>query len=279
MYICKSRFLTRGEVWYDGEVGERPPVDWIIYFHRSQPVPGTTWEYFYTYAIDLTEPVEKLQGQLNQDTAYKIRRARERYRIMCEECDSRDSTVLDRFEAMYNEFAATKGLTPLERSRVDSMAAVGALDLSVAKDPQGNVLVYHASYRDRRRATQLYLPSLYRNLSDNAARGLIGRANRYLTWSDILRFKAGGLKCFDFGGWYAGNDPAMLKINDFKKGFGGHVVREYRCEQIVTLKAWVALKAAKLVKQAKIIFFAPRKPSTSSPPVKQPGEQAAVASV
>jgi hypothetical protein len=277
MYICKSRFLSRGEVWYDDEPDYTHSVDWIVYFQRSKPVPGARWKYFHTYVIDLTQPVETLQAQLNEDTRYKIRRARERDKIVCEQCDVRDSAVRDRFEEMYNQFASTKGLSPLERARVDSMAAAGALDLSVAKGPQGNPLVYHGNYCDGRRATELYLPSLYRNLSDNAARSLVGRANRYLTWSDILRYKDQGLKCFDFGGWYVGSDPAMLKINDFKNGFGGQVLREYQCEQILTLKAWVVLNAASLLKRAKLFECAPAKSSATAPSIKL-GEPAAVTS-
>jgi hypothetical protein len=268
MYICKSRYLTRGEVWYDGEPGNTGSVDWIVYHQRSQPVPGTRWEYFHTYAIDLTETAERLQAQLNQDTAYKIRRAREREKIVCEECDSRDAAVLDRFEEMYNQFAVPKGLGRLERARVNSIAKAGMLDLSVAKDPQGEALVYHGSYCDGFRATQLYLPSLYRNLSDKETRNLIGRANRYLTWSDILRYKNRGLKCFDFGGWYAGTDPGMLKINDFKKGFGGQVRREYQCEQILTLKGWLVLNTARWLKRAKGAVAAPKKRAATSPSIK-----------
>jgi len=124
--------------------------------------------------------------------------------------------------------------------------------MSVARDAQGNILVYHANYRDHQRATQLYLPSLYRSFSENGARSLIGRANRYLTWSDILRYKDQGLKYFDFGGWYPGSDPEMLKINEFKRGFGGQILREYQCEQIVTLKAWLVLNGARLLKRSKV---------------------------
>src|SRR5437867_6029191 len=105
MYIYKSRYLTRGEVWYDNEPGDTGSVDWIVYYQRSQPVPGATWDYFYTYVIDLSESVEKLQAQLNQDAAYKIRRARERDKIVCEQCDSRDPAVLARFEEIYNQIA------------------------------------------------------------------------------------------------------------------------------------------------------------------------------
>src|SRR6185503_6248705 len=144
----------------------------------------------------------------------------ERDRIICECCNIGDGDVFKQFEEMYNEFAATKGLGRLDHARINSMAAAGVLDLSVAKDSEGRALVYHANYRDARRARSLYLPSLFRQLSDGKARSLNGRANRYLTWSDILRYKSEGLKWFDFGGWYSGNDPGMTTINDFKKGFG-----------------------------------------------------------
>src|SRR5437867_1252479 len=182
MIIYSSRFLTRGEVWFDEEPGNIRSLDWILYNLRSSPAPGARWRYFYNYVIDLTQSAEQLQAQLKEDMAYKIRRARDRDKIVCECCDPNDPAVLDRFEETYNPFAAMKGLPPLDRARMNSMAAAGALDLSVAKDPQGNALVYHANYRDHARATELHLPSLFRKLSDSAARNLIGRANRYLTW-------------------------------------------------------------------------------------------------
>ncbi|MDE3066484.1 MAG: hypothetical protein KGJ60_02935 [Verrucomicrobiota bacterium] len=252
MITYKSRFLIRAEVWYDNEADDTRSVDWIVYYQRSSPVSGAKTKFFYTYVIDLAQKPEQLQSNLNKDTAYKIRRARERDKIVCECCDPRDPAVMGHFEQMYNAFAAMKGLPRLERARMESMAAAGALDLSAAKDAEGHVLVYHANYRDNHRATGIELPSLYRKLSDSAERNLIGRANRYLTWNEIMRYKELGLKYFDFGGWYNGSDPAMLKINDFKRGFGGAVLREYQCEQILTLKGWLAFRAASLVERAKL---------------------------
>jgi hypothetical protein len=164
---------------------------------------------------------------------------------------------MDGFEQMYNAFAATKGLPPLNRLRLERMAAAGVLDISAAKDPQGNVLVYHANYRDKQRATQLEMPSLYRTLPQSAARNFSGRGNRYLMWHNILRYKNEGLKFFDFGGWHLGSDSEMLSINDFKRGFGGKVVREYQCEQILTLKGWVVLYAARLLEHARSIESEP----------------------
>ena len=49
----------------------------------------------------------------------------------------------------------------------------------------------------------------------------------------------------------------MLKINDYKRGFGGQVVREYQCERILTLKGWLVLHTADLLKQARSLDFNP----------------------
>jgi hypothetical protein len=265
MITYKSRFLTRAEVWFDNEPAQTDrPVDWILYNLRSQPVPGAQSRTFYTLLIDLTQTEEQLRAQLNDDTAYKIRRARDRDKIVCECCDARDPAVMDAFEEMYKGFAATKGLPPLNRGRLEKLAAANLLDISVARDPQGNPWVYHANYFDSRRATQLELPSLYRALPQSTARNFSGRANRYLTWRNILRYKQQGLKFFDFGGWHLGTDQEMLSINDFKRGFGGQVVREYQCEQILTLKGRLVLCAARLLEQTKSVLSEENEPALNS---------------
>jgi hypothetical protein len=276
MYICQSRFLTRAEVWYDDEPGDVRSADCIRFQQRSSPYPGSGWKYFHNYVVDLTQSVEQLTEQLNKDTAYKIRRARERDQIVCECCNPQDPEVLERFEAIYNPFAATKGLSCLDRAQLDSMAVAGVLDLSVARDSRGNLLVWHANHRDHRRATQMHSPSVYWKLPGSAARNLVGRANRYLMWSDMLRYKEQGLKCFDFGGWYDGTtDQALLGINEFKRGFGGQVVREYECQQILSLKGWVVLNVAKLLKRIKLLPSRPKTQAPAARPVEAQGPVAA----
>lgn len=251
MITYRSRFLSRAEVWYDDEPGDSRAVDWILYYQRSQPVPGATAKVIHTYVLDLTQSKEQLLRNLNKDTAYKIRRAGARDHVVCECCDSQNPTVLDEFEQMYNAFAALKGLSPLNRARMSAMARAGVLDMSVARDSEGNALVYHANYRGKDNATSMELPSLYRKCSNSADRNFLGRVSRYLTWNDVMRFQEQGLKCFDFGGWYCGSDPNMLKINEFKRGFGGQVVSKYQCEQIVSLKGRCVLGTAALINWAR----------------------------
>jgi hypothetical protein len=262
MITYKSRFLTRAEVWYDDEADDSVPADWIVYYRRSRPLPGAKTLSICTYAIDLTLTEEQLRANLKRDTACKIRRARDRDKIVCEVCDPCDPAVMDRFEEMYNIFAPMKGLLPLCRPKLDNMAAQGLLDLTAARHPDGKVLVYHANYRDSRRATGMEVPSLYRQLADSSERNLNSRANRLLTWADILRYKAQGLKCFDFGGWYEGDDAAQLSINNYKQGFGGMLLREYQCEEVRTLKGWLVLRAADLLRKAKLLSSSQPQPAT-----------------
>lgn len=101
----------------------------------------------------------------------------------------------------------------------------------------GTVLVWHAYYVGQSRARLLHSASLFREASDSAFRTLVGRANRYQHWRDMLKLKADGLTTYDMGGWYAGSeDEAKLSINKFKEGFGGETVVEYHCEEAVSLK-------------------------------------------
>lgn len=272
MIIYRSRCLSRGEVWFDEEPTDTRDVDWILYHRRSAAVPGAKSKFTHTYIVDLTRSEDQLLANLSKDTAYKIRRARERDKIVCESCDSRDPAVIDTFETMYNRFAAMKGLAPLVRARTESMAAAGTLDLSVAKDPQGDILVYHADYRDRARATSLELPSLYRQGSNSGWRNMVGRANRLLTWTCLLRYKRAGLQFFDFGGWYQGTDPGMVKINDFKRGFGGQMVRDYECERIVTAKGWVILQIAGMFGRFRQSSSRPRKSDQVTQPTFGTGQ-------
>jgi hypothetical protein len=280
MITYRSRYLVRAEVWYDEHPGNTQSVDWILFYQRSQPVPGARSKVIHTYAIELSQSRQQLLANLNKDTAYKIRRARERDAITCERCNPGEPAVMDQFARMYDAFAELKGLTPLNRARINSMVAAGVLDLSVARDAQGKALVYHANYRNCHRATSMELPSLYRKSSNSAERNFIGRASRYLTWSDILRYQDQGLKCFDFGGWYNGHDPEMLKINEFKRGFGGQVVSKFQCEKILTVKGWTVLAAAALLNRARRVSSPLRpRPLRNSPENAANGTHAAVSPI
>lgn len=253
VHIYKSRFLVRGEVWYDHEP-DGTPVDWVLYRQRSQPVPGATAELYYTIVLDLRQTSEALLKAMSKSAVYKIRRAGSRDRVH-DECRGRAGLEeLNNFEEQYAVFASTKGLDPLDRPLLSQLAVDGFLEISIARDAAGKAVVYHVYYRDRRRSCLMHSVSLYHLLTDSSSRNALGRANRYLFWQDILRHQAQGLETFDFGGWYPGQtDQSLLDINRFKEEFGGKITREYNCQQVRSLKAQIVLRAAAILTRGRRI--------------------------
>jgi len=237
MIIYRKGWLRGANVWFD----DQTKVDVIRYVHRKEPVVGAQNEKVYTLVIDLTKAPDDLLASMTKDTRYEIRRAATKDKITYRWWTTEMAEPLARFVEFYNWVAALKNIPPAPAAYLKVLADAGGLDLSCAVDAEGKDLVWHAYYRGPRRAQLLHSGSSFRGSTDNAFRNFIGRANRYLHWQDILRFKEAGLVAYDFGGWYAGNShQEFLRVNQFKEEFGGTVVREFNCRQLITIKARLA---------------------------------------
>jgi hypothetical protein len=261
MFIYRSRFLTRGEVWFDDEPdGAR--VDWVYHRQRTRPLIGQRSREVYTRVIDLQRPPAGIRADMEAKTVRKIEEAEAADHLRWERCAPHDVASLDHAEAMWNEFAAAQHTPPFERAWINQIFAAGALDIAAARDPAGNVLAYHLVYLTRRRARQLIAISPYRPAPSAAWRNVVSRANCFIHWKNFLTYREKGIECFDFGGWHQGKtDIRLLGINRFKAGFGGRVVREFDCEQPVTLKGWFGLNLARAL--ARLNHTRPTHHSTS----------------
>ena len=158
MLIYRSRFLTRGEVWFDDDP-DGAPVDWIHYRQRSSPLAKGRWKHFYTLLIDLTKSPDELLSEMDPRTVRKIQDAQERDKTRWQRCDPKDSRVMDQVEEMWNRNAAAPNGTRLDRDWLNQIIAANALDLCVAMDSGGNVLAYHLAYVAARRVQQLIIVS------------------------------------------------------------------------------------------------------------------------
>lgn len=217
----------------------RADVVRLIQLSDRPRAPATS---FFTILIDLERDPAALLAAMKDGTRSRIRRAGARDGLTYVAAHPPDATSLERFCALYDRFAAGKALPPADRGHLRRLAEAGALDLSCVRCA-GEDLVWHAHCRDGRRATLLASASLFRALGDSAARNLVGRANRWHHWRDMLRFRAGGLQVYDFGGWYPGaDDRERLDINRFKEEFGGTVVEQFNCEVPLTLRGRLALR-------------------------------------
>jgi hypothetical protein len=152
---------------------------------------------------------------------------------------------LEEFSAFYDEFARQKGLWPAERHWLARAAAADQLTLSCASR-EGERLVWHAHVRAGITAHLMYSASCFRD-KDNDYRSLVGRANRWLHWRDMLYFREAGVKSYDWGGMFADESaPERAGINHFKRTFGGLPVQSYECTVPVNARGriWLALRAA-----------------------------------
>jgi hypothetical protein len=227
------------EVFFDGTGADI--VDIVRYKFRSIPVPGSRWAKFYSLWLNLDNTPKDLLAGMSRATRSQIRRA-EREGLCYESASNPTSSWIEQFFDFYDSFAKLKNLqSSVDRRRLLGLLSQNALDLSRISSPDGRVLVWHANLRSGRYACCLYSASLFRREGRSVA-AYIGRANRLHHWFDMLRFRDEGFATYDFGGWYPGTqNQALLRVNQFKKSFGGELVVQYNCDHGITWKGILAV--------------------------------------
>jgi hypothetical protein len=247
MNVWKNKGIRIGEVWFDEEPNG-VSVDVIFYNQRSNPISGLPCRVFPTLLVDLSSDEASLLAAFKKDTRYEIKRAAENDGLVYEAWNASAPEVVDGFCQFYDRFALQKNLPRIKRAQIKSLARAASLDLSEIRAAHGVSLVWHAYVRVGNRVGLICSASHFREHADPGHRNLIGRANRYHHWRDMLRFRDEGLMIYDFGGWYPGSlDQEKLRINRFKEGFGGEVVKNYNLRRAVTLKGRVASWGARLI--------------------------------
>lgn len=241
MVSYRKHGLRMAELWLDAPI-ERPAGCDLLVLHQYSRLPQGAFGWpFTTLTLNLQASEEQLLEGLNRDTKYKVRRAASKDQVECL-CEAQASqAVCDEFRRFYNAFAAAKGLTLLSHEQLWARARGGTLRFSRAVC-QGETVVWHVHAVTPDKASLLHSASLFRQVDDNEARAVIGRANRLLHWRDMLAFKADGLSVYDFGGWYAGDtDQDLLRINQFKEGFGGQRTEQVNGGIALSWRGWVYL--------------------------------------
>src|SRR5579875_372988 len=220
-------------------------ADVARYNYFSSKTPGERIPPFHTMWIDLTRSTDKLMAGIHRDTRKDIRRA-ERDGAVAEVFRFPEPETVAEFCEAYNASVAVKGLPPLYNADMAYLMDSGALLLSCVRANGGPVLAWHAYYQGERRCILTYSVSTHR-----AARGIpgqmIGRANRYLHWCDLVYFHDNGFELMDMGGWYGGRKASdLLRVNKFKEEFGGKVMDSFSSLQRLSLKGCGALNMLKL---------------------------------
>jgi hypothetical protein len=244
----KGRFATYGEVWFDEEPPPSPGVDVLTFRGRPEPLGRSEWSAFRSLVHDLTLDEHALWSTFEANTRYEIRRAEARDALRVEFMTD-PHAALDEFCAFYDDFAKEKALETSYRRGLEAMCEAGRLVLSAASRG-GERLVWHAYVTDGGTAALLHSASHFRSM-DRAQRALVGRANRWLHWRDLLAFKAANVARYDWGGLFEDESlPEHASVNRFKRCFGGRPHRAYTCVALLTVKGRAYRAACNVVERA-----------------------------
>lgn len=244
MIVSQGRFCRVANVYFEEEPSH-VEADIVHYIQRASPVPDSHYSVFCTIVLNLGREPDALLAAMHKKTRNEIRHGMRKG--LRHSAWRNNLTVLERACDFYDRFAALKGLPPADRRYLRLLAQAGQLDLSVVRDGDRD-LVWHAYYRTPARVLNLISASLFMAHADPTERALVGIANRYHTWMDMLMYRQTGIPLFDQGGWYDGTtDQEKLRINNFKERFGGTIVRNFDCHRAITPKGALMLKARGLL--------------------------------
>lgn len=183
---------------------------------------------FKTLHLDLEQSEGQLFKGMNRTTRYQINRAlRDSFVVNIIEDPPFEDIV--EFVDFFTPFAKEKRIPLCSQSKLNSLRKEGMLVITKVLDDNGKKLASHAYSLTEGKASMIHSCSARFDFGNNSERNRIGRANRFLHWNDILYFKEKQYKTYDFVGLsFDASDEAMKNISDFKKGFGGKEVIEYK---------------------------------------------------
>lgn len=229
MIVYRRKGLVFGEAFYEPISTYAPKVD-ILRITTSRMLSNVTSpaRQSHTLVIDLRRAEKTLFDEMDKGTRYEVRRAIDKDKFdykLDDDCSERDIGL---FCDYYDRFAASKKRRRVFRKRLKVLAQQGMLILTRSHASDGELLVWHSYIRCAERVILLYSASLFREKQDASLRNLVGRANRYTHWNDILAFARMGYMVYDMGGIdISGRSRETSNIARFKEGFGGSVVPVY----------------------------------------------------
>jgi Acetyltransferase (GNAT) domain len=167
-----------------------------------------------TLLIDLTRPVEALREDLHPKSCRaKVRRAEE------SGCRFHVGESVDEALALIAADIARQGYTaPPSSEEWQELLRSGDV---FGVTGEGRLLAAHVFLADGGRARMLYSGTVERTGKD--VDRLVGSANRFLHWQEMIHYRERGLESYDFGG--IDLDPAsrLYSISQFKLSFGGRL--------------------------------------------------------
>lgn len=246
----KKYGLMINAIWFCGDVNEiekQNKAD-FIFLHgiRNNVMANSFVSSQYTLITDLKESKENIFKRIDKNCRYEINRAeKEATECIVFKADDfkNDPAILDIFKGEYDNFTRLKGI----QNTYNACAMEQYIEnnnVILTKAFKNNVnYAQHIYLCDKENARLLHSVSNFRikELDHN----LVGRANKYLHWNDILYLQEHKFKTLDWGGVSSVISPNG--VDKFKKEFKGHLDEYYN----VIIGNSLLGRAAILIKKVK----------------------------
>ena len=205
--------------------------------------PGFIRQKAYTLHHDLTCSEEEIMAKIKSRYRTYIRKA-ERTGITFEIENNLQDCV-----SFFNAFARSKQLQPITVNKLQAYGDHIVITKAI-KDHQ--TLALHINLVDTDEKITMLIYSASRRLLESKNKNLIGIANKFLHYQDMLYFKQRNFTLYDFGGYGKNStDAKVLGIAKFKKSFGGQIVRVHNS---ISIPYWVSMQIFNLLSFLKVKF-------------------------
>ena len=179
----------------------------------------------HTKIIDLLLDEDEIFLNFKKNTRNEIRRAKT-YGFLIESINS-----LGDFSSFYNKNKKNK----LNQEYFEKSYSINENIIITSINYNTHVLVMHSYLIDIQKGRARLMHSVTNEEIDDIKinKKIIGFANRYLHYKDILFFKEKNFVKYDLGGYaHETNNIKLEGINKFKDSFGGEMIAEYNYRSI-----------------------------------------------
>jgi len=232
IYIFKTK-----EVWFADAPFDIEGYHFVIFpVCKNRSMDNTfACEKTSTLIIDLTQELDAIWANMEKKSCqYMIKRAlRENILIKFNE-------NYEDFDRINRSFKKSKGLgTFYSMDHIDRLRECSLFTAEI----DGEV-VAGQSYMESDSTIRWIIGASKRLEVDKNRAVLIGCANRLMTWEAIKYAKNKGVREFDMGGYYTGQDKtdSRFSVNIYKKSFGGTIIDRYTYTKSYSILWDLALK-------------------------------------
>ena len=194
--------------------------------------------------VDLRKPSKEIVSSFTSAYRREVKRSMRDDEFVIERKETPNEAEMEEFCTYFNEFSKQKGIYTIGMQNLLPMIKAGAFLLTKATCRKtGEIMCFVTYIWQGKRASAHFGCSHFRLQESSVERQVVGRANKYLHYQNMLYFKEKGCEIYDFGGYHQDEQGLPLTgIDDFKQRMGGEVFQEYAFYYPRSIKGKLALR-------------------------------------